>query len=93
MPCTPPTMAWVVDTGAPNHVARFSHSAEAISAAIIAQMKVSGSATASGDTMPPEMVLTTSPPAISDPAVSKMAAMSSAPPIVRALAPTAGPRL
>ncbi len=92
-PITPPTMECVVDTGAPSQVARFSHSELAISAAIIAQMKVSGSATAAGDTIPPEMVLTTSPPAISDPAVSKIAAITSAPPIVRALAPTAGPML
>ncbi len=74
-PITPPTMECVVDTGAPSQVARFSQSDAAISADIIAQMKICGSAIASGDTMPPEMVLTTSPPAISAPAVSKTAAI------------------
>ena len=67
-PITPPMMECAVETGAPTHVARFNHSAAAKSAAIIAQTKVSGSATASGDTISPEMVDTTSPPAISAPA-------------------------
>ena len=43
--------------------------------------------------MPEAMVLTTSPPASMAPAVSKMAAMSSALPRVSALEPTAGPML
>ena len=92
-PITPPTMECVVETGAPIQVARFSHKADASSAAIIAQTKSRPSPSASGATIPPEMVLTTSPPAISAPAVSQIAAMISAPPMVSAFAPTAGPML
>ncbi len=92
-PITPPTIAWVVETGAPSQVARLSQTAEAISAAIIAQTKIPGAATAAGATIPPEIVETTSPPAISDPAVSKITAMIRAPDIVSAFAPTAGPML
>src|SRR3546814_20239327 len=39
-PSTPPTMEWVVDTGAPIQVARFNHRAPASRAAIINQTKV-----------------------------------------------------
>ena len=92
-PITPPTIECVVETGAPSHVARFSHKAEASSAAIIAQTKTCPLPSASGAMIPPEMVETTSPPAISAPAVSQIAAISSAPPMVSALAPTAGPML
>ena len=74
-------------------MARFSQSAAASRAAIISRMKVSAFWTTSGETMPEAMVLTTSPPASMAPAVSKMAAMSSALPRVSALEPTAGPML
>ncbi len=92
-PTTPPTTAWVVDTGAPIQVARFTHSAEESRAAIIAQMKASVLGIRAGFTMPLEMVSTTSPPAMIAPAVSKMAAISSAPDMVSAFEPTAGPTL
>ena len=62
-------------------------------AAIIAEMKTLGSETATGSMMPLEMVETTSPPAISAPALSKTAAMASATPSVIACDPTAGPTL
>ncbi len=92
-PMTPPTMAWVVDTGAPIQVARLIHSAPANRAENIAQTKTPGWATASGATIPREMVDTTSPPASSAPAVSQIAAMIRALPMVMARAPTAGPIL
>lgn len=89
----PPTTEWVVETGAPIHVARLTHNAEDISAAVITQMKVSGDATAVGSMMLLEMVETTSPPAMRAPALSKTAAMISAPPSINAFEPTAGPTL
>ena len=93
-PMTPPTMEWVVDTGAFDRVAKLSQSAAASSAAIIAQMKESVlPPNAEMSMIPFLMVLTTSPPAISAPEASKMAAMTMAPPIVSALEPTAGPTL
>ena len=92
-PRTPPTMEWVVDTGAPEAVAILSQMAPASSAASISQTKTSELATALGAMMPPRMVDTTSPPAISAPAASKMAAMTRAPPRLRAREPTAGPTL
>ena len=90
---TPPTTACVVDTGAPSQVARLTQRADETRAAIIAHTKTLGSETAAGSTMPLDMVLTTSPPATSAPALSKTAAMASAAVIVSALAPTAGPTL
>ena len=92
-PITPPTMEWVVETGAPIQVARFTHSADDSSAAIIAQTKMPSVPIVCGSMIPREMVLTTSPPAISAPAVSNTAAMAMAPPMVSAFAPTAGPML
>src|SRR6056297_1530956 len=92
-PMTPPTTEWVVETGAPTHVARLTQSAADMSAAIIAQMKTSAEAIVVGAMIPLEMVETTSPPASSAPALSKIAAMAMAPPSVSALAPTAGPML
>jgi hypothetical protein len=92
-PITPPTTAWVVETGAFSTVARFTHRAEEISAAIISQTKVSVVGTVEGSMMPLEMVETTSPPASRAPALSQMAAMMRAPPMVSALEPTAGPTL
>ena len=92
-PITPPTTECVVETGAPTNVARFTHKAADKSAAIIAQMNVSGVPMLSGAIMPLAMVETTSPPAINAPADSKTTAIAMAPPIVSALAPTAGPIL
>ena len=92
-PMTPPTTECVVDTGAPTHVARLTHRADEISAAIIAQMNTWESATDAGSMIPFEMVDTTSPPASRAPALSQMAAMMIAPPMLSALAPTAGPIL
>src|SRR6056297_2659988 len=92
-PITPPTTECVVDTGAPTYVARLTQSAAEISAAIIAQVKTRNSETPAGSMIPLEMVDTTSPPAKSAPALSHIAAMTIAPPMVRALAPTAGPML
>ena len=92
-PITPPTTEWVVDTGAPTYVAKFTQSAELINAAIIAHIKTCPSATASVSMIPLEIVETTSPPAKSAPALSQTAAIAIAPPIVSAFAPTAGPML
>ena len=92
-PITPPTTECVVETGAPTHVAKLTHSADEIRAAIIAQMKISLSDTEDGSMIPLEIVETTSPPASNAPAVSHTAAIAIAPPIVRAFAPTAGPML
>ena len=86
-------MAWVVDTGAPRNVARCTQSAEASSADIITHTNTPALGTSAGSMMPLEMVSTTSPPASSAPAHSKMAAMTSAPDMVSARAPTAGPTL
>src|SRR6056297_604535 len=92
-PMTPPTTEWVVETGAPTRVARLTQSAADRRAAIIAQMKMCASATLRGSMMSLEMVETTSPPASSAPALSQIAAITMAPPIESALAPTAGPML
>lgn len=92
-PMTPPTMEWVVETGAPTQVARLTQTAAARSADSIASTKTWPPARLSGSTIPFEMVETTSPPASRAPAVSHTAAMASAPAIDRALAPTAGPML
>ncbi len=92
-PRTAPMIECVVDTGAPKAVARLSQMAAASSAAVISQMKRSGSVTASGRMMPFWMVETTSPPAMSAPAASNTAAMISAPTIDIAFDPTAGPTL
>ncbi|MPN36683.1 hypothetical protein SDC9_184193 [bioreactor metagenome] len=92
-PRTAPTMEWVVDTGAPMAVAKFSHKAPASNEAVISQMKRLLSRMASGLMMPPRIVATTSPPAIRAPAISKMAAMTMAPVMVMACEPTAGPTL
>ncbi len=78
-PMTPPTTEWVVETGAPTHVARFTQSAEEISAAIIAQMNNCALAIPAGSMIPLEMVETTSPPANRAPALSHTAAMAMAP--------------
>ena len=77
-PMTPPTTEWVVETGAPTHVARLTQSAEETSAAIIAQMNTRVSDTPAGSMMPLEMVETTSPPASKAPADSHKAAMTMA---------------
>lgn len=91
-PMTAPTIAWVVETGALSQVARLTHKAAAISAAIMIQASnPSGTCTAS--TILDEMVFTTSPPAIVAPRISKIAAITSACAIVIARAPTAAPTL
>ena len=92
-PMTPPTMAWVVETGAPIQVARLSHRAAASRAASMAVMKMPISAIGVGSMIPLAMVETTSPPAITAPAVLPTAAMSRAPNMVMAREPTAGPML
>lgn len=90
---TPPTTEWVVETGAPMKVARFTQSAADSSAAIIAVTNTRLSARLSGATIPLEIVSTTSPPASSAPALSQMAAIAMAPAMDSARAPTAGPML
>ena len=70
-----------------------SHNAAAKSAAVIAMMNVAVSGIKVGSMIPLEMVLTPSPPARTAPAVPHTAAMTSAPPMVRAREPTAGPTL
>lgn len=92
-PNTPPTMEWVVDTGAPIAVAMFSQIAAASSAAIMSQMKTPPFGINAGSMIPFLMVLTTSPPATMAPIPSKIAAMMIAPVKVSALEPTAGPTL
>ena len=92
-PMTPPTIEWVVETGAPIHVDRLTHMAADISDAIIAQIKVVASATELGSMIFREIVDTTSPPASNAPALSASAAIVIAPAMVRAFAPTAGPML
>ena len=82
-----------MDTGAPTHVARLTHNADETRAAIIAQINTCASSTDAGSMIPLEMVDTTSPPASNAPALSQIAAMTMAPPMLRALAPTAGPML
>src|SRR5690554_5785706 len=92
-PSTPPTMEWVVETGAPIQVARFSQSAPDSKAAVISQTKARGSSRVVGSIMPPLMVETTSPPAISAPAASNTAASNKAAPSDKEPEPTAGPTL
>src|SRR5690554_898846 len=92
-PSTPPTIEWVVDTGAPIQVARLSQSAPANNAAVINQTKARPSSRLEGSIMPPFMVETTSPPAINAPADSKIPARITAAPRDRAPEPTAGPTL
>ena len=67
--------------------------AEDIRAAIIAHTNVLVSGTMAGSMMPFLMVETTSPPAISAPALSNTAAIMSAPISDSAREPTAGPTL
>ena len=74
-------------------VARLIQSAAANNAAIIANTKARGSAIWNGSMISLATVVTTSPPAINAPAVSKIAAMISAPAMVSALEPTAGATL
>src|SRR6185437_9875083 len=92
-PITPPTMAWVVETGAPIQVEKLIQRADEISAASMMWIRIAGSEMASGTTIAVEMVATTALPARRAPRLSQTAAMASAPAIVIALAPTAGPTL
>lgn len=68
-------MEWVVETGAPRMVARFSHRAPASRAEVISRIRLWASSSGDGVMIPLEMVLTTSPPASRAPAVSQTAAM------------------
>ena len=63
-PITPPTIEWVVETGAPNHVAALSQIAAPASAPIMTHTNTCGSGTSAGSMMPFLTVLTTSPPAM-----------------------------
>ena len=92
-PITPPTMEWVVETGAFSKVARLIHSAAANNALNIKARKVATSIASPGEMIPFETVLTTSPPARMAPALSQTAAIRTAMPTVRTRPPTAGPIL
>ena len=92
-PNTPPTMEWVVETGAFRMVARLIHAAAARRTAIITRTKSSTCISGSGVTIPFEIFETTSPPARRAPTVSHTAAITRAAAIVSALLPTAGPIL
>ena len=69
------------------------HSEAASRAESIAQIKVSSFSKDSTEMIFLDMVLTTSPPAMSAPAASKIAAMASAAERVSAFEPTAGPHI
>ena len=92
-PNTPPTIEWVVETGAPAMVAMLIQIAAANSAASIRNMNVSALSIAAGSMMPFLIVPTTSPLAMNAPAASNTAAMASAPIMVSAPDPTAAPTL
>ena len=92
-PSTPPTMECVVETGAPNKVARFNQTAPASKADNINQTNVLVSAIFDGFIIPFFMVETTSPPANKAPAASNIAAITIAQNKVIAFDPTAGPTL
>ena len=92
-PITPPTIEWVVETGAPTDVAKLSQTAADKRAAVIAQINTSGLVIRAGSIMPFLIVFTTSPPAISAPAASNTAAITIAQKSVSAFEPTAGPTL
>src|SRR5574344_55166 len=92
-PITPPTIACVVETGAPIDVAKFNQTAPARSPAVIAQINEFLSAIKFGSIIPLLIVFTTSPPAIIAPALSNIPAIIIAPVKVKAFAPTDGPTL
>src|SRR6056300_613572 len=92
-PITPPTMEWVVETGALSAVARLIHSAAARREQTIKSRNDSALKDSSGLMIPLATVLTTSPPASSAPALSHITAIVRAPPIERTPPPTAGPIL
>ena len=92
-PMTPPTMEWVVETGALSAVARLIHRAAARRAHTIRSRKDSTLKDSSGLMIPFATVLTTSPPASSAPALSHTTAIVRAAPIERTPPPTAGPML
>src|SRR6185437_1220177 len=62
-PITPPTMAWVVETGAPIQVEKLIQRADEISAASMMWIRIVGSEMASGTTIAVEIVATTALPA------------------------------
>ena len=90
-PITAPTIACVVETGAFSHVARLIQTAADNSAAIISQPSLPLAAICAVSMMWEEMVVTTGPPAIVAPRISKIAAITSACAMVIARAPTAAP--
>ena len=92
-PKTPPTIEWVVDTGAFKIVARFIQSAADNNAASIMIWNLPTSSASPGDTIPLATVFTTSPPASNAPAASQIAAMITAVATVKTFPPTAGPIL
>src|SRR5574344_671260 len=92
-PITPPTIACVVETGAPIEVAKFNQTAPAKRPAVIAQINEFLSEIRLISIIPLFIVFTTSPPAIIAPALSNIAAIIMAPVKVNAFAPTAGPTL
>ena len=92
-PTMPPMIECVVDTGYPMRFANSSHSAADNNADIMMFMKSLGlTATLDRSTMPLRMVSVTSPPAITAPLTSKMAATSSACFMVSVPAPTLVPK-
>ncbi len=92
-PTTPPTMACVVETGAPRYVARWIHSAADSMAAVMTSTNSTTRIDSSGRKIRFDTVSTTSPPARMAPAASQIAAMTSALVMVSARLPTAGPML
>ena len=92
-PITPPTIEWVVETGAFKKVARLIHSAAANRALSIRFRKSVAVTPSPGLMMPLATVCTTSPPARIAPALSQTAAITTAAVTVNTLPPTAGPIL
>ena len=92
-PTTPPTTEWVVETGARRKVAMWIHIAEASPAELMTRMKSRAERSICGLRSLEETVVTTSPPASRAPEASHTAAMASAPVMVSARPPTAGPML
>ena len=93
LPTIPPIMECVVETGQPRRVANSSHRAAESSADIMMKANCMGSMVmAEKSTIPLRMVLVTSPPAMTAPLTSKMAATTSACLMVRVPAPTLVPK-
>jgi len=91
-PATAPTMACDVETGMPNHVARWRQSAAESSALAMPRHSTSGSeASAMGSTMPLRIVFVTSEPTSTAPANSQMPATITAWRRLMDPEPTTGP--